>query len=365
MRSQIDREWATIVSAFEPPVLLVSTFVGRGMYNLGEAVRERFPDPRAVTHVAIEEFLPPRAVTEDLRRYKWLSNHLPFLIYLVHTVPLFYYRKYLRESFRSGSDLLALRERIESLGVRTILCISHRPAFWVSSLRKRAGLDFELWGLLGEYGNTLGWRYIFWDQMKGFLSPMDREELSYPYPDGLVFRKVELPAREDFHRLIGQQGDRGCVLLVCGAWGQGPIVKIVDQLLAMEHSLKIHAVCGANLLARNEATRRFDGLPNVEVHGAVESLVPFLKEAACVVTKPGISTILEAHAAGRKIFLVKGIPVSEDNNARYALRHFGAEWFDPVAFDRWRATSEERDGHNGDDQGRDRESVGPGTGVLG
>ena len=48
-----------------------------------------------------------------------------------------------------------------------------------------------------------------------------------------------------------------------------------------------------------------------------------------MVTKPGIATLLEAHAAGRKIFLVKGIPVSEDNNARYALRHFGAEWFNP------------------------------------
>ena len=317
------------------------------MYSLGEAVQERFLDPsRAVTHVAVEEFLPQRAVTEDLGRYKWLSNNLPFLIYLVHTVPLFFYRKYLRESLRSDANLPALREKIESLGPRTVLCVSHRPAFWVSSLKKRACLDFQLWGLLGEYGNTLGWRYIFWEQMNGFLSPLERGELSYPFPKELTFRKVELPARGEYYGLVEHPGDRDCVLLVCGSWGQGPIVELIDRLLTENDSVKLHAVCGENTQVLDQARRQFAGLPNVEVHGDVRSLVPFLKDAACVVTKPGIATLLEAHAAGRKIFLVQGIPVSEDNNARYALRHFGAEWFDTVAFRRWRAASEEQGGCN-------------------
>lgn len=349
MRGRIAREWGEITAAFEPPVLLVSTIVGRGMYSLGEAVRERSPDPGAVTHFAVEAFLPRRAVIEDLRRYKWLSNHLPFLIYLVYTIPVFYYRKYLRESLRSGSDLRALRWKIESLAPRTVLCVSHRPAFWVSSLKKRAGLDFQLWGLLGEYGNTLGWRYIFWERMNGFLSPLDRGELGYPFPKDLTFRKVELPAREEYYRLAEHPGVRNCVLLICGSWGQGPIVELIDQLLVENDGLKVHAVCGENARVYDQARRRFDDLPNVEVHGDVESLVPLLEESACVVTKPGIATLLEAHAAGRKIFLVPGIPVSEDNNARHALRHFGAEWFDPVAFRRWRAASEEHDGRDRDD----------------
>jgi hypothetical protein len=345
---RVDRQWGEIAAAFEPPVLVISTVVGRGMYSLGEAVRERFPDPAAVTHVAVEEFLPRRAVAEDLGRYKWMSNHLPFLISLAYTVPLIYYRKYLRESLRSGADLGGLLEKIASVAPRTVLCISHRPAFWVSSLRRRSGLDFQLWGLLGEYGNTLGWRYLFWDQMKGFLSPLGRGELTYPFPEGLAFREVELPARRAYYRLAGHAGDRDCVLLVCGSWGQGPIVDLVGRLLAADDSLRIHAVCGENGSAFEEARRRFAGRANVQIHGDVGSLAPLLEEAACVVTKPGIATLLEAHAAGRKIFLVRGIPVAEDNNARHALRHFGAEWFDPVAFRDWRAANEGHDGRDRD-----------------
>jgi hypothetical protein len=62
-----------------------------------------------------------------------------------------------------------------------------------------------------------------------------------------------------------------------------------------------------------------------------------MRECAVLVTKPGISTLLEAHAAGRKIFLLRGMPVAEDNNARFAIRHFGAEWFHVDALCRWSA----------------------------
>jgi hypothetical protein len=64
-------------------------------------------------------------------------------------------------------------------------------------------------------------------------------------------------------------------------------------------------------------------------------LHPLLRACASVVTKPGLGTILEAHAAGRKIFLLKGMPVAEDNNAHYALEQMRAEWFTLERFLRW------------------------------
>jgi hypothetical protein len=323
-----------ISARLSAPVLIVSTVVGRGMYAMGEAFQERFRASN-VEHIAIEDYLPSNAVEEDLRRYKFISNRMPFLLNLVYRVPVFYYRKYLREASSRAADLRALKERIEATNPGTVLCISHRPAFWVSSLKRRTRMDFKLWGVLGEFGDTLGWRYVFWDQMDGFLSPVGRQELSYPFPDSLCFSAIDLPARRAYYALAARPGLQKSVLLVCGYWGQGPIVRLLRTILEEDSALCVTVVCGENTKAFIAARKAFGTCANVRIHGVVDTLVPFLAECECVITKPGISTLVEAHAARRKLFLLKGMPVAEDNNARHALRHFGAEWFTKVSFRRW------------------------------
>lgn len=324
-----------IARRLQPPVLVMSTLVGRGMYTLGEAFVERFSPDDRVEHMAVEDCLPSSAVSEDLRRYKLISNRAPALLNLVYRVPFFYRRKYTRESRNRPSDLSTMKERIAALNPRTVLCVSHRPAFWVSTLKRRNTMGFKLWGVLGEYGNTLGWKYIFWDQMDGFLSPVAREALDYPFPQSLEFEKIELPARRAYYGLAGRMDQSKAVLLVCGYWGQGPIVTALQAILAQDSDLQVIVICGESSSALKRAAAAFGSYPNVRVHGVVDSLLPFLAECSCVVTKPGISTLLEAHAAGRKIFLLKGMPVAEDNNARYAIEHFGAEWFTRNTFGRW------------------------------
>src|SRR5262249_19183161 len=307
-----------------------------GMFTLGQAIQEYFPSNETVEHVAVEDYLPGRAVTEDLRRYQLISTYFPWLLYLVYKLPIVYYRKYLRESWGWGTDLQAWKRRIGELNPRTVICISHRPAFWISSLKKREKMSFKLWGVLGEYGNTLGWKYIFWPQIDGFLAPLGRHELSYAFPPHLEFGKIDLPARRAYYRLAEQPGDPRAVLLVCGYWGQGPIVEVVRTLLAEDPGSRVAVICGENRAACEKTQQAFGDHPNIQVHGVVPSLLPFLAECACIVTKPGISTLLEARAARRKIFLLKGMPVAEDNNARYAIQHFGAEWFSRASFGKWR-----------------------------
>jgi hypothetical protein len=314
------------------------------MYTLGEAVRERFADPRTVAHVAVEDFLPRAAVAEDLKRYKFISNYLPFLLYLTNTVPLFYYRKYFREAFLRPSKLQALRDKLDAVNPRTVICISHRPGFWVSNAKYRHGMNFQLWGLLGEYGNTPGWRYIFWAAMNGFLSPVEPGRLTYPFPAHCDVRQVELPARREYSAMAEEPGARDAVLLVCGYWGQGPFLRTLQQLVSLPRRVAVHVVCGENATAREAVARSFSHRGDVTVHGTVESLAPLMRQCACVITKPGISTLLEAHAAGRKIWLLKGMPVAEDNNARYAVEHFDAEWFHIDRFRRWIDAQEDQDG---------------------
>ena len=319
----------------ERPVLVVSTVVGRGMFTLGEALVERFDSPDEVTHRPIEDFLPAAAFQEDLKRYKWISNRYPILLNLVYRFHPIYLRKLLRERYLRTTRLDGLGPEIRSRGIRTVLCVSHRPAFWISCLKEREALDLDVVGLSGEYGTNLGWRFIFWRQMNAFLSPIPRRDNRFPIPAHVRFREIELPARQAYGRLAYVPGDPRSVLVVCGFWGQGPIERIVGELLTVEPALTVHAVCGENEVLRKALEASNKGRGNVHCHGEVDSLAPLLEKCASIVTKPGISTLLEAHAAGRKIFLLRGMPVAEDNNLRFAMEHFGAERFTSDRFRVW------------------------------
>ncbi len=294
---------------------------------MGEAVREMCSDPSLVQHVPIETLLAQRAVNEDMNRYRFISCHFPALLYLIYKFPLIYMRKYYREKWFPRPAGGKLAHCIQTSNARTVICISHRPAFWSSLLKTRRKSNFKIWGLLGEYGHNPGWKYNFWESIDGFLSPVSRQELRFQLPDHVQFVPIVLPARQSFCRLESQPGSKNHILLVCGYWGQGPIGKIIAILSAEYPDLHIHAVCGENTSMCREIEDRFGGSSRVHVHGVVDSLVPLMKKCAGIITKPGISTLVEAHAARRKIFLLKGMPVAEDNNARYALTHFDAEWF--------------------------------------
>lgn len=324
---------------FKPPILIVSTRVGRGMYSIGEAIQERQEDKPHVYHLAVEELLSGSAIKEDLERYQLICNRFPFLLYLVYKIPIFYYRKYLRERFFNSTDLQKLKRKIESLHIKTVICVSHRPAFWITNLKRRESVDVSVWGVLAEYGKNLGWKYQFWEQMDGFLSPVDEDKLDLQLPSHVKFFKINLPAKRAYYEISEARGDKNSVLLVCGIWGLGPFVKILQALVGELPSVRIHVVCGDNKQEYEKIRQVFKHNPNIHLYGMTPSLVPHLKECASVITKPGISSLLESHAARRQIFLLKGLPVAEDNNARFAIRHFGAQWFDIEAFKRWYAAS--------------------------
>lgn len=325
---------------FKPPVLIVSTAVGRGMYAIGEAIQQRLREKHPVYHVTIEELSPPEVVSEDLERYKYISNNFPALLYLVYKIPLFYYRKYLREKLFNTANLESLRAKVEALNISTIICVSHRPAFWVSNLMRRSGLGLSVWGVLGEYGKNLGWKYQFWEQIDGFLSPVERRALGFHLHPHVKFINIELPARQEYYDIARSTGDVNSALLACGFWGQGPIAEVVEKLSRALPDLKIHAVCGENRRAYDDLRCRYENNPKVQAYEVTPSLAPLLRECASIITKPGISTLVESHAARRKIFLLKGMPVAEDNNARFATEHFGAQWFDVETFMRWHAGSQ-------------------------
>lgn len=326
---------APILRRLRPPVLVLSTRVGRGMYSIGEAVCENLPESAGRAHYAVEDLLPPGSVNEDLERYKLISSRFRPLLYIIYTFPVFYWRKYARERYIKRTDLGRLEAKIRSLQPKTVVCVSHRASFWASNLKEKTGMDFDITVVVGEYGRNIGYRYLFWECINRVISPLDREKTGLELPENVEFLTAELPARRVYHELSQKAGDRNKVLLVCGFWGQGPIREIIRQIIGSARQVEVTAVCGENRALYDSVLAEFGRDPRVRAYGIVDSLAPLMVECASIITKPGISTLVEAHAVRRKIFLLKGMPVAEDNNAEYAIRNMGAEWFGLVGFKRW------------------------------
>lgn len=326
------------IETMERPILIVSTNVGRGNYSIGEAITEFFSQKEKIYHKAVEEMLPHNAINEDLNRYKFISNNLTFLLHLIYRVPIFYFRKFLREIILKNTDLTMIKNEINKAGIKTVICISHRPAFWLSALKKREDTDFKCWGILTEFGRTLGWKYIFWDVMDGFFSPLKKEELDYNFHPKLHYVMTSLPVRRQFHEIAKSKGEINKVIIAAGFWGQVHnyrIKKLVRLLLDEFPAMQINMLCGTNIKLFNGLKSFFHMNQRVFIFGEMSDISPIMKECACVITKPGMSTILEVCAAKRTLFLIKGMPVAEDHNAEYAIRHLGAQWFSIESFSKW------------------------------
>ena len=217
---ELENNLTAILDSFEPPILIVSTIAGHGIYSIGEAIKERIVHTDEIYHAALEDMLPANALHEDYKRYNYISNHLPFLLNLIYRVPIFYCRKLLREKYLKVTDLNKIKEKIDSLGIKTVLCASHRPAFWLSCLKSQSNMKFKLWGMLSEFGRNLGWKYIFWEVMDGYLSPVERQLLDFPFPRKLRYIKTEPPCKREYCTLTQIKGDKNKILFVAGYWGQ-------------------------------------------------------------------------------------------------------------------------------------------------
>ena len=201
-------------------------------------------------------------------------------------------------------------------------------------------MDFDLWGVLTEFGQTLGWRYIFWNVMNGYIAPIEKNKLGYRFPPDIRYIVMEPFVHPDFYKLAESKSDINKVLFVAGYWGQiffNKAVKIILQIMKKIPQMQIIAVCGKNEILLRRLMLYFKSYPDsrIKIYGETDSLLGIMKECSSIITKPGFSTIAEAHVAGRKIFLIKGMPVAEDNNARHAIEYFDASAFEIKDFLKW------------------------------
>lgn len=140
----------------------------------------------------------------------------------------------------------------------------------------------------------------------------------------LFYRPVPQDAAR---RSIGVPADAGCVLLMGGGWGLGPLEQAAEALAST--GVHVLAVAGRNrrLAARLEALARH--APRVHPFGFTDRIADLMSACDVVVTLPGATTCGEARVVGRRLILLDGMPGHGRENLQHELEVGGADACNP------------------------------------
>lgn len=307
-----------------PHVLILSSRAGAGNERVAEALRIRLNLPPE-SHHRIEDLIGKQLKKRHFDRHRFLCQNFPSVIGCIHGSPISYRFKFLRETRdpQTLKNLSDLERTIRNGDFRTVIAANHRAAFWAAMLRQSNRIQTSLFGLVTDFAFSQGWIQNLWNQIDGFAGPPDLEGI----PKALLpkFKPAPMATHPDFDRSGCKP--KGTILVTGGGWGLGPIDRVALKLSQALPSKTIHIACGDNTRLFARLTRESVGRQNLKVHGWLPTLADLMRDAAAVITRPGASTLAEAHAAGTRIFLLPGLPVIEEANARHAVRVFGAETY--------------------------------------
>ncbi len=132
--------------------------------------------------------------------------------------------------------------------------------------------------------------------------------------------------QKDARRRQGLAPDRTTLLVSAGAYGVGPIERLVSDLLAMDRPWQIVAIAGKaeNVRARlTDLARRAlthpDKAVRLHVVGFTNEMDEWMSAADLLVGKAGGLTVSEALARSLPLAIIEPIPGQEDRNADHLL----------------------------------------------
>lgn len=333
-----------LVSEVQFPALVLSTRAGAGNFTVGQAIEATLRARGPTHHVALESRLPDRLVRRQFVRYRRLCQYFPWVLRVIYRFPVNYAADYLREFLSPSFALQLLADDLAKNEIRTVICTNHRAVFYIAALKRRGEFRGALWAVLTDYHLNAGWHFLFWNEIDQFLGPIEVNDVPPRYRH--VYRQIELPLPSDLSPADPRKSSASKVMISGGGWGLGPIASTVSAIVREFPQLELYVVCGDNEALYQRLARRFRATPAVHLHRTVSSPAPFFAMCRSIITKPGGITLAESHQAGKQIFLLKGLPVTEEANADHAIRLFGALVFSIASFSRWYAQQSTQAGTN-------------------
>jgi hypothetical protein len=323
---------------------------GWGNRRAAEALAERSGLPPDSVR-SIEDFIPAVWIDRDFGRYQEICRRAPWLLRFVYSIPGYYGLK--RRSV-TAAELQATADRLDAWlrasGAAHLVLLNHRAAFWASEAKAAGRIRCGLWCAFTDYRVSPGWKHLGWEQIDGSFGPVSARELpargrdrhrEHPLAVSAAFAGGSGTDAADGSGRTGRSGGnadaagRDRVLITGGGWGLGALAGSAVALADRVPELRIRVYCGSDqTLARriDSLTRNYKGRVQTRTGSDMSAGIRW---ADAVVCRPGAMTLTESFAAGKKIFVLPGLPVIEEANARFAVRFFGAEPFTRRGFVRW------------------------------
>jgi 1,2-diacylglycerol 3-beta-galactosyltransferase len=124
---------------------------------------------------------------------------------------------------------------------------------------------------------------------------------------------------------LGLNSKRPVVLLLSGADGVGPLLRLVKAIADSGVEAELAVVTGRNERLRRDLASRAWSLP-VRTEGFVHNIHEWMLAADLLVTKAGPSTISEAFVMGLPVVLSGALPGQERPNVDYVVRSGAGVW---------------------------------------
>jgi UDP-N-acetylglucosamine:LPS N-acetylglucosamine transferase len=132
----------------------------------------------------------------------------------------------------------------------------------------------------------------------------------------------EAPSQRRAREELGIPGDAPCVLLMSGAWGLGPIVRLAESLAASGiHTL---AVAGRNEALEASLRAVAERYPRLVPFGFTDRIPTLMAASDLVITSSG-DTCSEARVIGRRLLLLDVVPGHGRENLQHELERGGAD----------------------------------------
>jgi len=207
----------------------------------------------------------------------------------------------------------SLKKTIEEYKPDIVFC-TH--PFYVPVLKElREISNFKIISVITDFGEIhKAWTSDGFDIL-WIPSEFSKKELEKNFGLKENYTVLGYPVRKGFWNIESKKNEY--ILVMGGGRGAGPLKKIFENIYKLE--IKQVYICGTNEELKNSLLliKEKKRLEHIEIIGFTDEIHNFMKDAICVISKPGGSTVAECNFLEKPLIAINPLPGQEEGNARF------------------------------------------------